>query len=227
MGDFFKKLWDTIIAPFRPKTPENASIEVIDKYGNSSFDKKNEDSSTSPTQNKSSDNSWKNDYIIEYQKPKTFSEWLDGQGLSNDENSQNYFGNYFKKSAESLEKQAYSDYSANKSNINALANSQGIASHNAYKIASSDFSKNNELLYANGLTNSGFDSYLKGLTYLAYRDEILKNNQNKMENLNLAENKLNSSLNEIETNLYKDIADKESELINLYNQDIRTNKNLL
>ncbi|MEG1520333.1 MAG: hypothetical protein RR458_05020 [Clostridia bacterium] len=165
-------------------------------------------------------------YVGTYIKPKTFDEWLGDQKLSRDEKSENYFGNFYKKTAKSLVDQAYSNKESAMKNANTTASRAGTASHNAYNVASSNFSNGSERMFSNGLKNSGFSNYLKGISYLAYRDEINKTNNAKLDSIATADKNYTNSVTQIESHQAKQIADREKELLKLYNDAVGQNKDI-
>ncbi len=166
-------------------------------------------------------------YIIGFTSPKSFTSWLSELGLSSDENSDKYFGNYFKDAADALLKSAYSDKEYNIAAAKKERFENNLSAGNAYKISQSDFNSKAQTLYKKGLKNSGFDSYLKGIAYLGYRNEIAANNRNYEESVNEYNKAYADKKSEIEADRNQKIADRESELLKLYKDEEEFNKGLI
>lgn len=166
-------------------------------------------------------------YIIGFTSPKSFTEWLSEIGLSNDENSEKYYGNYFKEASESLLKSAYSDKEYNVLKAQKDRFAQNLAAGNAYNISQSDFNSKAQTLYKKGLKNSGFDSYLKGIAYLSYRDEIAKNNAKYADSVLEYEKAYADKQAEIKADTSEKIANRSEELLKLYKSESEYNKGLI
>lgn len=166
-------------------------------------------------------------YAGAYIKPKTFDEWLSDQKLSRDEQNENYFGNFYKKTAKSLLDQAYTNKTNATNSAEVNASRAGTASHNAYKVADSNYSNASERMSSSGLSNSGFSNYLKGISYLAYRDELAKNTNSKIDAISKAESNYSNTSNQIEQDKAKQISDREQELLKLYLDSVNKNKDVI
>lgn len=166
-------------------------------------------------------------YIIGFTNPKTFDAWLSDLGLSRDENSEKYFGSYFKNATKSLLDSAYSDKAYNIASAKQSLFEKNLAAGNAYELSQSDFNNKAQTLYKKGLKNSGFDSYLKGIAYLGYRDEIAKNNT-AYENSVMEYNKVYADKEaELKSEMSEKIAKREAELLKLYKDEKSDNNKLL
>ncbi|MEG1805324.1 MAG: hypothetical protein RR327_02910, partial [Clostridia bacterium] len=117
IGDWFSDLWDRIVNPTAHNPP--------DITGGGGDDDSGDGSGATQGQNNYQDREkLKGDsigYVATYIKPKTFDEWLSDQKLSRDEKSENYFGNFYKKTAKSLTDQAYSNKESARYNADATA----------------------------------------------------------------------------------------------------------
>lgn len=200
--NFWGDLWDNVVFPTRSST-------------------------SSVTSNAKERGNQARNYIIGFTSPKSFTSWLSELGLSNDENSEKYFGNYFKNASDSLLKAAYSDKEYNILNAKKERFENNLSAGNAYKISQSDFNSKAQTLYKKGLKNSGFDSYLKGIAYLGYRDEIAKNNASYENSVREYNKAYSDKESEIKADTNEKIAERESELLKLYKDEMEFNKGLI
>lgn len=237
--NIFEKIWDRVeegveniveffSTPFDPRhKPLNKPIGYK-KPKEKTYNKSNRDDKTYYDKvnevNRSETSSRK--YITGLQKQKTFNEWLKVQGLSREKKDENYFGRYYIDEAKSLINQANLDKDSAINIANRNARRAGTASHNAYDIASSKFSSNNEHIFDKGLSNSGFEDYLQGIAYLAYRDDLLKTNNVKANAISQAENTFSETKANYLSNQKNSISKRESELYDYYLKDLNLNKQM-
>lgn len=202
-------------------------VNLIKPFGGNKEEETTQKTEAAPKTNSVASGNEARNYIIKMTKQKTFDEWLASQGLSREENSQNYFGSYYKKAANALLSQSYTDkeYQINKAKN--LSYNQGLATSNNYKTASSNFSEQSERMYDLGMKNSGFDSYLKGLSYLAYRDELSKNSANLSNSIANAEREYKATTSTTRSELAENIQKREEELLKLYLNEINSNNELI
>ena len=223
VGDFFEDMWSSLWG-------EDEWQREHSDYDNGYDDYDDGDSSDSDFIGPMPAPDWKpnggggsglgNDYLNNYLKPKTFDEWLADQGLSQDVDHEDYFGSFYEKSADSLIEQALQNQTNTIKKAEDIANKQGTASHTAYDISSNNFSQNSERTFSKGLSNSGFSNYLKGISYLAYRDEMGNNSEAKSNAITNANIDYSNQESDAVKDMNDAIAKREKELLDMYNKDV-------
>ena len=207
VGDFFEDLWDGLWG-------ENDWESGGSSSGSGGGSDDDDDGTYGPPIAPGFGENGNNEVYV----PKTFDEWLKDQGLSQDVESEDYFGAFYEKTADSLVEQAFENKRKTITQAENIANKQGTASHTAYDIASNNFSKRSEQTFTKGLSNSGFSNYLSGISYLAYRDEIGENAESKQDAITSANNNYGDQKNDAYKDMNDDIQKREDELLNQYNK---------
>ncbi|MBR2495838.1 MAG: hypothetical protein IKB66_01155 [Clostridia bacterium] len=158
----------------------------------------------------------RDEYIESLKENKTFSKWLEDLGMSEDENSENYYGKYIDSAYEGRVSNAISSYNSSLKNAENLLKNSNTYAENAYNKAISSFNKRSENLYQNGLKHSGYDSYLKGISYVSYRDEIAKNRSDYSQNLSKIKSDLNNAITNAGVKRAESMNDMRTQLLKLY-----------